>query len=59
MNSSKQLVRGALLVALALVLQGIRVVLPLPPMASTLLIGTLVHMMLAVTLWQSGIAPAI
>lgn len=56
--NNRIMVRGALLVALALILQGIRIVLPLPPLASTFLIGTLVHMMLATTFWQCGAAPA-
>ncbi len=50
----KTMTRGALLIALALVLQALRLVLPLPQMASTFIIGTLVHMMLALTLWLNG-----
>lgn len=57
--NSRFLVRGALLVALALVLQGIRVVLPLPPMVSIFLIGSLVNMMLVLTLWYGGMATAL
>lgn len=49
MNNSK-LVRGALLVALALALQSLRLVLPMPQLLSTFIIGTLVHMMLVLTL---------
>lgn len=47
--NSKIMVRGALLIALALVLQSIRLLLPLPTLLSTFIIGTLVHMMLVVT----------
>ena len=45
--------RGAVLVALALALQSLRLVLPLPQPASTFVIGSLVHMMLALT-WHLG-----
>lgn len=53
------MVRGALLLALALVLQALRLVLPLPLLLSTFIIGTLVHMMLTVTLWLNGRALAL
>ncbi len=56
--NNKKLVRGALLVALALVLQSLRLVLPLPLMASTFIIGTLVHMMLGLTLRFNGLTTA-
>ena len=51
MNNSK-LVRGALLVALALAL-------PMPQLLSTFIIGTLVHMMLVLTLQLSGLKTAL
>lgn len=54
MNNSK-LVRGALLVALALALQSLRLVLPMPQLLSTFIIGTLVHMMLVLTLQLGGL----
>ena len=54
MNNSK-LVRGALLVALALGLQS----LPMPQLLSTFIIGTLVHMMLVLTLQLSGLKTAL
>ena len=54
MNNSK-LVRGALLVALALALQSLRLVLPMPQLLSTFIIGTLVHMMLVLTLQLNGL----
>ena len=58
MNNSK-LVRGALLVALALALQSLRLVLPMPQMLSTFIIGTLVHMMLVLTLQLGGLKTAL
>ena len=56
MNNSK-LVRGALLVALALALQSLRLVLP--QLLSTFIIGTLVHMMLVLTLQLGGLKTAL
>lgn len=58
MNNSK-LVHGALLVALALALQSLRLVLPMPQLLSTFIIGTLVHMMLVLTLQLSGLKTAL
>ena len=58
MNNGK-LVRGALLVALALALQSLRLVLPMPQLLSTFIIGTLVHMMLLLTLQLSGLKTAL
>ena len=58
MNKSK-LVRGALLVALALALQSLRLVLPMPQLLSTFIIGTLVHMMLVLTLQLNGLKTAL
>lgn len=58
MNNNR-LVRGALLVALALALQSLRLVLPMPQMLSTFIIGTLVHMMLVLTLQLSGLKTAL
>lgn len=58
MNNSK-LVRVALLVALALALQSLRLVLPMPQLLSTFIIGTLVHMMLVLTLQLSGLKTAL
>ena len=56
---SRQLARGALLIALALALQGLRLVVPLPLPVSTFLIGTLVHMMLTLTLQLNGRSTAL
>ena len=54
--SNKVLVRGAFLIAVAVVLQAIRLVLPLPPVAGAFVIGSLVNMMLAVTVLLNGMA---
>lgn len=56
---NKKLVRGALFIALALVLQSIRVFFPLPPQINAYLIGTLVHMMLVLALLMNGMSTAI
>lgn len=55
----KTLVRGAMLIALTVVLQSLRLFIPLPPMASMFFIGTLVNMMLAVTVRVAGLKPAL
>lgn len=59
MTDGRATVRSALLLALALALQALRLVLPLPLPLSTFIVGTLVHMMLAVTLRLSGLAAAL
>lgn len=51
--------RGALFLALAVALQGLRLVLPLPLFLGTFLIGTLVSMMLIVTVKACGLGPAL
>ena len=51
--NNKRLARGALLIALALALQSLRLVIPLPQPVSTFVIGSLVHMMLALS-WRLG-----
>lgn len=56
--NNRRMVRGALLVALALALQSLRLVLPLPQPAGTFVIGSLVHMMLALTLKLCGLGTA-
>lgn len=55
----KTLVRGAMLIALTVVLQSLRLFIPLPLMASMFFIGTLVNMMLAVTVRLAGLKPAL
>lgn len=55
----KTLVRGAMLIALTVVLQSLRLFIPLPPIASMFFIGTLVNMMLAITVRLAGLKPAL
>lgn len=45
--------------ALALALQSLRLVLPMPQLLSTFIIGTLVHMMLVLTLQLNGLKTAL
>lgn len=45
--------------ALALALQSLRLVLPMPQLLSTFIIGTLVHMMLVLTLQFNGLKTAL
>lgn len=47
------------MVALALALQSLRLVLPMPQLLSTFIIGTLVHMMLVLTLQLGGLKTAL
>lgn len=56
---NKQMVRGALLIALALVFQSIRVFFPLPPQVNAYFIGTLVHMMLVLAFMLNGMTTAL
>ena len=54
MNNSKTIVHSALLLALAIVLQALRLVLPIPQPISTIIIGSLVNMILAFSCcWHS------
>lgn len=55
---NKKLILGALLMALTVIMQSLRLVLPLPPVLSTFIIGTLVNMMLIVTCRLSGFKAA-
>ncbi len=55
----KNLVRGAMLIAITVILQSIRLVLPLPPMIGMFFIGSLVNMMLAVTVRLAGLKAAL
>lgn len=48
-----------MLIALALALQAVRLVLPLPQPVSTFVIGSLVHMMLVLTWKLSGLVTAL
>ena len=51
---NKKLVRGSLLIALALVFQSIRLFFPLPPQINVYIIGSLVHMMLVLALYLNN-----
>lgn len=57
--NNRRLARGAMLIALALALQAVRLVLPLPQPVSTFVIGSLVHMMLVLTWRLSGLVTAL
>ena len=52
---NRALVRAALCLAVASIAQGIRLLLPLPPVASMLLIGTVVNLCLSFAVWGSGL----
>ncbi|MBQ9764379.1 MAG: hypothetical protein IJV92_08495 [Phascolarctobacterium sp.] len=56
--TTKKLVLGALLVAIAVILQASRLVLPLPPLVTTFIIGTLVNMMLVLCVRLNGFTSA-
>ncbi|MBR2071169.1 MAG: hypothetical protein IJ974_02385 [Phascolarctobacterium sp.] len=56
--TTKELVLGALLVAVAVILQASRLVLPLPPLLTTFIIGTLVNMMLVLCVRLNGFTSA-
>ena len=54
-RDNRALTRAALCLAIAAVTQALRVLLPLPPIASMLLIGTVVNLCLCFAVWGSGI----
>lgn len=55
---TKYLVQGALLIAVAVILQSIRLFIPFPPLVGTFIIGSLVNMMLVVTFRKSSFTAA-
>lgn len=55
----KKLTRGALLLAIAICFQGIRLIFPLPPLVGMFIIGSLVNMTLAVAVRYAGVLPAV
>ncbi|MBR5589228.1 MAG: hypothetical protein IKW41_03675, partial [Phascolarctobacterium sp.] len=57
--STKKLVLGGLLVAIAVILQASRLVLPLPPLLTTFIIGTLVNMMLVLCVRLNGFTSSV
>ena len=54
-RDNRALTRSALCLAVASIVQALRVILPLPPIASMLLIGTVVNLCLCFAVWGSGI----
>lgn len=58
-NQKKLMVRGALLLAMAICFQGIRLLIPLPPMVGMFLIGSLVNMTLIVAVKNAGMMSAL
>ena len=54
-RDNRSLTRAALCLAVAVVAQALRFLLPLPPIASMLLIGTVVNLCLCFGVWGSGI----
>ncbi len=58
-NKQQMLVRGALLLALAVAAQQLRLVIPLPPLVTSLLIGTIVNAALVLAARYTGLFTAI
>ena len=56
---NKNIIRGGLLIALAVVLQALRLFIPVPLPVSTFLIGSLVHMLLLLSLRLTGLQTAL
>ena len=54
-RDNRALTRAALCLAVAAIAQALRVLLPLPPVASMLLIGTVVNLCLCFAVWGSGV----
>ncbi|MDD4321334.1 MAG: hypothetical protein PHH31_07335 [Acidaminococcaceae bacterium] len=58
-NKQRMLVRGALLLALAVVAQQLRLVLPLPTLVTSLVIGTIVNATLVLAVRYTGLSTAV
>lgn len=54
-RDNRALTRAALCLAVAAIAQSLRLLLPLPPVASMLLIGAVINSCLCVAVWGSGI----
>ena len=54
-KDNRNLTRAALCFAIAAIAQAVRIILPLPPVVSMLLIGTVVNLCLCFAVWGSGI----
>lgn len=52
-------VRGAMLLAVGLVLQALRLVIPMPPMWTVFVVGTLVNMVLVLAARTVGLWPSV
>ena len=52
-------VRGAMLLAVGLVLQALRLVIPMPPMRTVFVVGTLVNMVLVLAARTGGLWPSV
>ena len=52
-------VRGAMLLAVGLVLQALRLVIPMPPMWTVFIVGTLVNMVLVLAARTVGLWPSV
>lgn len=57
--TQRMLVRAALLLALTLVLQSLRLIIPLPPFFTTFIIGSLINACLLITLETAGLTAAL
>lgn len=58
-NARTMLVRGALLLALALLFQGLRLIVPLPPLVGLFIIGSLVNATLVLAVRYTGVLPSL
>ena len=54
-RQARDLARAAILLAIAALVQWIRLVLPLPPVVSLLLIGMVVNLCLCLSVWSSSL----
>ena len=54
-DRTRKMVRAAVLLAIAAVVQWLRLLLPLPPVASMLLIGSVVNLCLCLSLWTGSL----
>jgi len=57
-NKTQALTRAALLLALTLIFQSLRFIIPLPPVLSTFVVGSLVNTCLLVAVEMAGFYPA-
>ena len=54
-GQARNLARAAVLLAIASIVQWVRLLLPLPPIASMLLVGTVVNLCLCLSVWSSSL----